>query len=296
MTINSSTIKHPPRIHQSTPTKPDLQPTSIDLKIITVAKAIFWTIAIPFNPIIDFFTQGLSDFLGLETLRHGTRYTNYIGIRLNGADSRHGGGHIGACKAVNSTYLQANSLRYFHLTKDTLPPPFASIKNKLIFCLITRIIASRFYCSLSSTTYVSGNGFFKTTLKVMLAFLHFLLIPTLKFRFKPEDLVSNKFEDDKDSKLFDLNGIEYCVAYKTKEKISTDHIGLKGILTQGLDGKAFTRMKAHSVKATWGLIKLINPIGIAMFAGIGSYLIVNKVSGALFGRISPPTLPQAAVS
>ena len=123
-------------------------------------------------------------------------------------------------------------------------------------------------------------------LKKIVVALNVLLVPTLNFRFKPETLIE-KFENDSHSA---------GSAWKTKEKINTDHIGLRGILTQGLDGKALTRIKAHPVKATWGLIRLINPIGITIFATIGLYLTVNKASEHLSRLFIHPIAPQIALA
>lgn len=52
---------------------------------------VYWLTTAILNPIVDFFTQGLADFLCLETLRHGTSWHKYLNIRVFGANPAQGG-------------------------------------------------------------------------------------------------------------------------------------------------------------------------------------------------------------
>jgi len=69
---------------------------SANNKLKDLAERIVWFVLGLFNFLIDLFTQPLADFLGLETLRHGTSWRNYINIRMSGPDPTFGGGKTGA--------------------------------------------------------------------------------------------------------------------------------------------------------------------------------------------------------
>lgn len=245
-------------------------------KVWRVAQAIFITIEIFFDPFIDFFTQGLSDFLGLETLRHGTSIQNYISIRLNGPDPSLGAGDTGATIGWGEESYIAGAKGHFFVTKDSEAyiKPLGTLGSQLF----NHYISSRLYCGLSAKTTISGTGFHKTLLRILIMAFNVIFVPTLKFRFLPED-IPGKFENDPDNKCTKYSN--KGLAYRTKQLISTDHIGLKGILTQGLQGNIWARMKAHPVKTCWGLVKLINPIGIVILLTLGTYLSVSKFYNVL---------------
>jgi hypothetical protein len=265
---------------QSEEGNPLSQTRDLREKVWRVAQVIFLTIEIFFDPIIDFFTQGLSDFLGLETLRHGTSIQNYISIRLNGADPMFGGGATGAVTGFGKESLRAEARGNFFVTKDSeaYVKPYGTLGSQIF----NRCISSRFYCGLSAKTTISGTGFHKTLLRVLIITFNVMFVPTVKFRFILEDILG-RFENDPDNKCSE--DPNKGLAYRTKHLISTDYIGLKGIVTQGLQGNIWSRMKAHPIKVCWGLVKLINPIGIVMLLALGTYLLVRKSRNFLQGRI-----------
>lgn len=256
------------------------QKKNLSEKVWYVAQAIFLTAEIFVDPFIGFFTQGLSDFLALETLRHGTSFQNYISIRLNGADPTLGGGDTGAIGGINAEYYRKNAKGYFFVTKDSeaFIVEFGSYGAQLY----NRWFSSRFYCGLSANAAISGKGFQKTILRILFITFNILFVPTIKFRFRPED-IPGRFVNDPDNRC--LKYSERGLAYRTKQPISTDYIGLKGIVKQGLQGDIGARMKAHPIKVCWGLAKLINPIGIFILLGLGAYLAVNKTYHILQGKI-----------
>lgn len=245
-------------------------------KVWRVAQVIFLAIEIFFDPVINFFTQGLSDFLGLETLRHGTSIQNYISIRLNGADPMLGGSDIGATIGFGEKRYKKGAKGYFFVTKDS--EAYVKALGTLASQLFNRCISSRIYCGLSAKTTISGTGFHKTLLRILIIAFNVIFVPTLKFRFLPED-IPGRFENDPDNRC--IKDPNKGLAYRTKQLISTDHIGLKGILTQGLQGNIWARMKAHPIKICWGLVKLINPIGIVILLTLGAYLSVRKCCDVL---------------
>ena len=256
------------------------QNRNVNEKVWRIAKAVFLTIEIFFDPIVDFFTQGLSDFLALETLRHGTSLQNYISIRLNGPDPKRGGGNSGASKGADSEHFIKESKGYFFLSKDS--ESYLEELGSFRAQLYNRCLPSRMYCGLSASTTISGKGFPKKLLQISIIVFNVLFVPTLKFRFLPED-ISGKFINDPDNRCI-LNPGK-GLAYRTTQSIGTDHIGLKGILTQGLKGNLFGRMKAHPGKVCWGLVKLINPVGITILFALGTYLAGRKCSNILQKKI-----------
>ena len=269
---------------------------SLAQKVWAVVEGIFWTIAILFDPITDFFTQALSDFLGLETLRHGTSIQNYISIRINGADPTKGGNPTGASSGCGDDGYIEKSKNYFYVTKDS--ESYTSFFGTIGSHVYNRWISSRLYCGVSASTTISGKGVHKTLLRIPIVAFNILVTPTVKFRFSSAD-ISDIFENDPDNacEIHENRG----VAYRTKQAISTDHIGLKGVLTQGLKDGIGKRMKAHPGKVTWGLVKLINPIGIPILLGLGTYLAsraccrgIKASVIALADKINSPTVAAAA--
>ncbi len=254
-------------------------PQSTDEKIKYIAKAIFLTIGMIFDPLLDFFIkQPLADLLALETLRHGTSYQNYINIRINGPDPTLGGGNMGACEGINDEKYKERSKGYFHVSKDS--EAYFSFFGSLWTQIFVRLIPSRMYCALSSLNTVRGNGFVKTVLKVVIVALNILLVPTIKFRFKTEDL--KNFENDPDNA--DPKDRTQGTAYRTTERIGIEHIGFRGILSQGFDGDVGKRMKAHPGKVAWGLVGLIHPIGLLILASVGVYFLQKKIGESLSHR------------
>ncbi|MBA3957129.1 MAG: hypothetical protein H0X51_01865 [Parachlamydiaceae bacterium] len=235
-------------------------------KVQNAVLAVFWTLAIVVDPVIDFFTQGISDFLALDTLRHGTNFSSYINIRVVGPEPSRGGGEVGASMIAPSAIK--NSKGYFHVSPDSTAQVPGSKYGGII---ITRFFASRLYCGISAASTIKGKGMLRMAWRIVVVVLSILIIPTIKFRFRPEDveLKANTgiFEDDPDST---------GTAYRTKHIIGMTHIGLKGIVTQGFDGDVFARMRAHPIKVTWGLAKLINPIGIPILIALGVTLAIKS--------------------
>jgi hypothetical protein len=270
-----------------------------DSKMNTIAKYTFWTIAILFDPIIDFFTQGLSDFLGLETLRHGTSLRNYLSIRVNGSNPSLGG--TGASVTVgmqNSIQLSKN---YFFVAKDNDSAlinhenperEFLEKAAGTIFShTLNRNISPRLYCGLASYSYPLGKERTRNNivLRICNIFLNLIIVPvslifvpTVKFRFtsteiaNPSSQTAIDFEEDPENRGSDR---DRGLAYKTANKIGTDRIGLLGIINYGLSGNIKKRMSQKPVKTLWGLIKLMNPIGIVILGVVGIVIAKNKLTG-----------------
>lgn len=262
-TSSTSTVEnHKPFNHQT------------DSKIAYIAEAAFWTLGMFLNPIVDFFTQGLSDFLALETLRHGTSYQSYINIRITGADPEYSKKDIGATALDRAKKDYGNSNHgYFYVLKDSeahvanTDGPVQKTGAKFLSQIAAKNSA-RCFCALASSNTYKGSWLLLIP-RILIVILSILIVPTVKFRFVPED-IKDHFKNDPDC----------CgLAYITDKNISTQHIGLRGIVTQGFKGGVWKRMKAHPVKVTWGLVKLINPIGILILLGVSAAGLVKHAQG-----------------
>jgi hypothetical protein len=238
-------------------------------KIVYVTRAVFWTLAIVFNPVVDFFTQGLSDFLALETLRHGTSYQNYINIRIKGLDPAYSYKGIGA-SFDNHTH---NNEGFVFVSKDSEACGF-SADGKIFPEFFNRIVTGRLYCLLSATKTFKNKGIIFLIPRILVVILSVLFVPTIKFRYTLEEINKLNFKNDSENAC--MEDERKGMAYYTDQKIDTSHIGIRGILVSGFQGDVWARMKAHPVKSTWGLVKLINPIGIVILLGVGVALAVKS--------------------
>jgi hypothetical protein len=250
-------------------------------KIKQLAEKIFWIIASIFNPITNFFTQGLSDFLCLQTLRHGTCLSNYIEIRMNGTTPGFGGGVKGSSQGTEQ-YVE-NSKGHFHVFLDS----DATAANMLDTGYpkkninmgraktILYIFLGQLYIRMAPTLHgiLSGmnaaapvNSIDRAArTKRIFAGIFNLFTPNIKFRFREEEM-EKIFQGDPDYK---------SIAIRTTQKIDTDHIGIKGIFYQGCQGSLRERIKSHPGKFIWGLMRLINPIGVLLLISFGIYYAVR---------------------
>lgn len=261
-------------------------------RIWDVVSDAFWTLAIVFDPVLDFFTQALSDAIGLETFRHGTNYSNYLGIRCCGANPEKGGtGAAAAAKAskkISEDRYVERSQNLFHFASDNQANMSDKdvaewVPRKALAVFITRVASARFYILLNAMNSFRENKYVPTSVRIAQAVAQAFFIPTVKIRMtskERDDLInlSKKnfqgivFEQDPDSCKGDT-----LLGYRTNLRIGADHIGFRGLIQQGVKGNVFNRIKAYPVKAAWGCIKLINPIGIALLAGFGMYYAKTKM-------------------
>lgn len=173
----------------------------------------------------------------------------------------------------NRTYVAKDNEAYVHL----LGPTVSQIFN--------RIFSARLYCAMSSITSFCGTTQQNRCLRILNVFLNIivvtlsvLLVPTVNFRFKPEDVTSPKFKNDEEGgPRADIS--EEGLAYYTCEKMGPENIGLRGVINNGLSGDIGKRMSVKPAKTVWGLVKLINPIGIMILAVVGVMIAKNKICG-----------------
>jgi len=193
---------------------------------------------------------GLSRFLALETLTHGTGPGGYIGINLRGGDPQCGGGEKSA-SFVYHPGLAQRSINYFHVFKDS---EFQGDKKEVIMPAILNLCGN--YLLPKAHAILAGVAMFNISPRLQLLTMPVggavgLFTPTLKFRFTPEEVEnlknSEQFENDEDS----VN-----LAYKTKKPISPWRLGITGSLVAGLNSKMFKRMIQRPLKVAFGALLL----------------------------------------
>lgn len=267
-----------------------------------ILEKVYWLAVGILNPIIDIFTQGLADFLCLDTLRHGTSWNKYLNIRVFGATPALGG--ISASQVLSESEKTAsyvnNSKNFFFTFRDNVGYDFngnirdiferfdaenqeglgmgviqdkpLSLGQKINQELFIHF-CPRFYAmsaGWAEAADINDKSYSATTLKVINAGLS-LFAPTVKFRFRREDL-EPQFHDDP---------LMMGSALRTDKPISTEHLGLKGIFLQGCDGNITHRISQNPKKALWGLARLINPVGIMLLTLLGGYLAVQSIQKSI---------------
>lgn len=214
------------------------------------------------------FDDGLANFLGLETLRHGTNPVNYISIRIFGGDPTCGGNSSGSthCAAAYTGMNDPNLANHFYLFKDTemyKVRGFESPIKNIIYPTAKRVLPV-IHSALSSYSFVTRNfssnddmivKIVGTIIGVFVGLVAGAFTPTLHFRFNEID--HSRLKNDR----------EYSgIAYKTSQKVEAWRIGLIGTLTTGLNFEWFERMRANPYKILTGVIQLVSSIALAYFA------------------------------
>jgi len=180
----------------------------------------------------NLFDAGLSQFLALDTLRHGTNPASYIHILFNGADPSHGGSITGSSIALARS-LQENAKGYFYVFKDSAflqspecpnasdnpQSPIPLICNTALKIIFPRLhaIAS----GISSTGLPEDENV--SVEKAAIGALSGLFTPTVKFRFTPEDAQCHTPSDpsiDPDTCIFE-DDADYRggIAYRTTHNL-----------------------------------------------------------------------------
>ncbi len=152
--------------------------------------------------------KGLADLFCLETLTHGSGPKGFIGISLNGADPSFGGGSTGSTASLkhgdsSQSNLLKNAKNYFYLFKDSeliegsLSPVVASAcsAHNMLSCLAllprstATIFAARMHAIGGGVSAFTDN-IDENEVKKFIGGLSGALTPTLKFRFKLEDVLA----------------------------------------------------------------------------------------------------------
>lgn len=275
-----------------------IEVASITAKVWAASESTFWIISGIFDPLVGFFTQGLSDFLVLETLRHGTSWQNYISIRKEGVNPAFGGGDKGSCAGIDlaGSYV-GNFVKEFrelelrkksqgcffafadsHLGKETKyfdadgEEKVKTFTPKERFFLPLYVRWEPHACSFMAgvSQVVSKNEKENDTLtsnicQIANGFVN-MAAPALKIRMRKEDV----------DQIFETDPLLPGRALRTKSKIGTEYIGLTSIFKQANDGCILQRIKSNPKKSFIGLIRLINPIGIGLLLAFGIYSYTHK--------------------
>ncbi len=207
---------------------------------------------------------GLSSFLCLKTLKHGTGPLGFIGIHLNGANPNFGGSAIGSSISMDSVYLIRNSKQYFYVFKDL---------EKFKFSVTTSFLAKEhaIRSGIFNFGYKKGITDTSNVAKGVFGGIAGLFTPTLNFRFRPED-TENNITSSRTSNCFENDPLYSDLAYRTRQTISPLHLGIKGSLSQGLDPNLFNRMKNNPQKVIRGIILL----GMSFLLGRCTYKHLQK--------------------
>lgn len=194
------------------------------------------------------FDEGLARVLGLDTLRHGDSFGRYLSGRLFGVDPATRNGMIGSCAGfsyITDGVIQdcpKMSKNYYYVFKDVFPKvaPFGTRYD-----IIPKMVAPRLHAVLSgiSNAGKEGVGEFSRYMRLIVGGIDGMLAPTLKFRFRPDDL--SHFENDPDYEN---------MAFRTTSKISSMHTGIIGSFWQGLDSGLVQRIKNDPESALMGVV------------------------------------------
>jgi len=243
------------------------------LKISTRINKLFWKIIGVWctYKLVD---SGLSHFLALETLIHGTGPLGFLGISLNGADPIYGGGDTGSSVGIGLDHHITNSKNYFHVFRDSglenLPFTAEIIPSVHLLGPITMIYAKvhAVGSAMAVFGYPTAEGISKA-LRLCAGIVCGVLTPTLKFRFKPEAILncisSCRFEKDPDY---------HGCAYRTAQPISSTHLGIMGSLSQGIGSGTLSRMANNPRKVLEGAAFLLT----AFFVARATYRYLNTSS------------------
>lgn len=214
-----------------------------------------WWLHLLTLPISTFMVEGLAKVFNFEVLRHGTDLSSYLSILKNGANPSFGG----AGASCDNPTLQSNSKGYFHVTKDTELPIQGHILKRM---------SPRMYAALSGVYKIKKNSQENKVVlvaKVFFAYFSNLLFsPTLRFIFNKEEIHGSVvqpgiFENDPDSLGF---------AYRTKEKIGSNRIGIVALFKQIEGNGAKEALTNHPGRFIIGIAQLITGIFLTLI-GVG---------------------------
>ena len=308
--MHASDAVTPSRTHlELKVTQPKSEPS-----FVFTAKKVGLAVLALFDFILDtFIKQPASDLLGLITLRQGTTLSRFASIQLTGVSTEFGG--TGICSGLeiqahwtndelmlekvehfkknahgysffltDSSYVGLNQAGY---TVDTFaredvaglkdlkmgvvtdrPISFwQKIQNQLFIRAIPRYYV--WLASLAEAAPPEQKGALANIKRIANGILNILFTPTLKARINNNTI---NFMDDP---------LMTGLAVRTKEQISPSHFGFEALFKQGCNGHIAERVSQHPIKALWGLVRIINPLGLSFLAILSGYLLYQKASAAL---------------
>ncbi len=183
---------------------------------------------------------GLSNALGVETLRHGTNLKNALIIRAAGGQPSKGGSLTG------STHnLPINSTKgFFYLFKDSEFPSFNFYNLSITTMLKATLPKTHAFLS-SQNQLLSHFPHMNEWLLNIFGVVGAILSPTLRFRFSsidPQRLESDEAYSGR--------------AYKTRQVVENWRIGPLGSLLTGVNTEWLSRARDNPSKVLTGLAQL----------------------------------------
>lgn len=230
--------------------------------------------------------QGLSNTLGLVTLRHGTNPLSWLSIQIFGGRTQFGGSSIGG-EYSGSKYASQNTNR-FYMAPDSdywgsdkefraidpekafverdgkkidlleerptvekllgsAPLGLAWLRNKGYMRLLPKDYAMKSNVNIAQKIIgEAGHSIFKALAIALFAVPSGMLIPTIKFRM-PEESLKN-FDPDA--------SYPPGMACSSTENVGPWHIGLRGIIWNSLTPKTFSRMLDHPTRVICGIAEI----------------------------------------
>ena len=216
------------------------------------------------------FSQGLANFLGLETLRHGTNPISCVSIHLRGGLPSKGGSIFGG--DYGNGYESQNKDRFYCAHIVDLSQP-SHLNNNLMISSANSII-NKIFGSVSKNNFIericrsSLNAVATSFLPKIYAkfsienggvadfdsLFYALLTPTIKFHV-PREKIDKDFEID--------NSYPVGFAYSTKKWMAPIHSGLPGIIWNSITYKTPIRMINNPQKVCTGLAQMAVSLSLA---------------------------------
>ena len=197
--------------------------------------------------------SSMSHLLALHQLRHGTSIVNYVRIQFSGLHPDNAYDSSGEAAYLEVTDPERNKgerERLVYVMKDESSTP-CQCKKEPFFC-------SNFFLSKRTApleyAYQAGAAMFAvkrvspslrdTLMKVGGVMGWFT--PILKFHFDPNEL--QQFENDPWLS---------CIAFRSSQSISANHLGILGTFRMGLNRRLAHRIQQNPQKFLFGLVQMV---------------------------------------
>lgn len=276
-------------------------PRSFAYPILMGGKKVLRLAACLCSPVTDIFTQGLADFLGLQTLRHGTTWRKYYHIQKNGLSTHRS--QTGASLGLSIMAKRSGDNERIKKSNIWLNNSF----NKISLCHDSSTVGFdnegfRYNIFLKSAiedkegNKVNGAGMGLQVPRlnepsIFRKIQQQLFIRTVPRFYAWHAGIAAAAPKDAKGILTNIKRIASgCInilsptvrvryAEIAKDRFSDDrclmgsgiqsdcdvdntHLGISGIFKEGMKGSLANRIRKQPVKSLSGLVRLINPLGI----------------------------------
>lgn len=203
----------------------------------------------------NLFDDAIADVLCLKTFQHGTSPGNYDNILKTGALVKYSGeGGEMVCQRKFGT-TAGDKGKGFYVWNHNINYAFRALQ--------TRVLAIE--ASIAHYYDEKGNIFSKIATIFKSIFIGFCA-PTLKFRFRPDQIVIDGNDPKKIEFIIDTSydGASDGFALYTYNDLPPEHLGLTGSIRQGFNMNWGERIKQDPGQFKKGLFKLV--ISLSMMA------------------------------